>query len=144
MDRDLFSKIESLCTEKGLKLTGQRRVVAQVLSTSNDHPDAELVYQRACALDSKISIPTVYRTLRLFEETGIIEKHDFGDGRARYEAMPKLHHDHLIDLHTGAVVEFHNDEIEQLQEAIARSLGYKIVGHRLALFAVPIESTERN
>ena len=129
------------CIEKGLKMTGQRRVIAQVLSESNDHPDVEMLYARANKKDSNISIATVYRTVKLFEESGIIEKHDFGDGRARYEeADESSHHDHLIDLRSGKVIEFSNDKIEKLQEEIAKSLGYQIVDHRLELYCVPLKS----
>ena len=123
-------------------MTGQRRVIAQVLSDSQDHPDVETVYQRASVIDSKIGLATVYRTLRLFEEANILERHDFGDGRARYEEIPHQHHDHLIDVKSGAVIEFHNDEIEALQRAVARKLGYRLVDHRLELFAVKIEEPD--
>ena len=133
------SDIEEKCTEKGLKMTGQRRVIAKVLSESTDHPDVELLYQRASAVDSNISIATVYRTVKLFEEAGITQRHDFGDGRARYEEAGVEHHDHLIDLKSGKVIEFSNDEIEKLQKEIAKKLGYKLVDHRLELYAVPIE-----
>jgi Fur family ferric uptake transcriptional regulator len=121
-------------------MTGQRRIIARVLSESDDHPDVELLHQRAHKLDPKISIATVYRTVRLFEEAGIIEKHDFGDGRARYEEMRDEHHDHLIDLKNGKVIEFSNEEIERLQHAIADKLGYKLVDHRLELYCVPLGS----
>lgn len=135
----MTSKIEALCSEKGIKMTDQRRVVAQVIAESQDHPDVEEVYRRAAAKDSKISIATVYRTVRLFEEAGIVEKHDFGDGRARYEELTDEHHDHLIDIKSGKVVEFYNQEIEQLKDKIAKELGYKLVGHRLELYAVPLK-----
>ena len=135
-----LSRIEEKCAEKGLKMTGQRRVIARVLSESQDHPDVEMLYQRAVAFDPNISIATVYRTVRLFEEAGITQRHDFGDGRARYEEMGAEHHDHLIDLKTGEVVEFTSDEIERLQKEIAKKLGYRLVDHRLELFAVPLES----
>lgn len=134
----MATSLEKKCEEKGLKMTGQRRVIARVLSESEDHPDVELLYQRSSAIDSGISIATVYRTVRLFEEAGIISKHDFGDGRSRYEEMDDEHHDHLIDMRTGEVIEFSNEEIERLQEAIAKSLGYKLVGHRLELYGVPL------
>jgi len=136
------SSIENKCIEKGLKMTGQRRVIAQVISESNDHPDVEMLYQRASAVDSNISIATVYRTVKLFEEAGITQRHDFGDGRARYEEADGEHHDHLIDLKSGKVIEFTNLEIEKLQKDIARKLGYKLVDHRLELFAVPLDSKE--
>ncbi len=128
------------CAEKGLKMTGQRKVIAQVLSQANDHPDVEMLYERASQEDANISIATVYRTVKLFEEAGIIEKHDFGDGRARYEAADdEEHHDHLIDLRSGKVIEFTNEQIEKLQEEVARKLGYKIVDHRLELYCVPLD-----
>ena len=135
----MTSRLEQLCLDKGLKMTEQRRVIAQVLSDSADHPDVEQVYRRATAIDSRISIATVYRTVRLFEEAGILAKHDFGDGRARYEEAPSEHHDHLIDIQSGKVVEFHNDEIEDLQRRIAEKAGYRLVGHRLELFGVPLD-----
>mgnify|MGYP001278554819 CR=1 FL=1 len=133
----MTSRLEQLCLEKGLKMTEQRRIIAQVLSDSADHPDVEQVYRRASAIDGHISIATVYRTVRLFEEANILARHDFGDGRSRYEEMPSDHHDHLIDLQSGRVVEFRNEQIEKLQEAIAAELGYDLVGHRLELYAVP-------
>ena len=119
-------------------MTDQRRIIARVLSDSADHPDVESVYRRATELDPKISIATVYRTVRLFEEANILARHDFGDGRARYEEMPSDHHDHLIDLQSGRVVEFRNEAIEALQREVAARLGYKLVDHRLELFAVPL------
>jgi Fur family transcriptional regulator, ferric uptake regulator len=130
------SRIEEKCAEKGLKMTGQRRVIAKVLSDSQDHPDVELLYQRASAVDPHISIATVYRTVKLFEEAGITQRHDFGDGRARYEEATSDHHDHLIDLKTGKVIEFSNEEIERLQKEIAKKLGYKLVDHRLELYGI--------
>ena len=136
------SRIETKCLERGLKMTGQRRVIARVLSESNDHPDVELLYQRASAIDANISIATVYRTVKLFEDAGIPQRHDFGDGRARYEEADGEHHDHLIDLKNGKVIEFTNQEIERLQKEIARKLGYKLVDHRLELYAVPIGSED--
>jgi Fur family ferric uptake transcriptional regulator len=136
------SRLEVLCLKRGLKMTEQRRVIARVLSESHDHPDVELVYRRASALDHKISIATVYRTVRLFEEASILERHDFGDGRARYEEIPTEHHDHLIDLESGRVIEFHDDEIEALQQKIAERLGYRLVDHRLELFARPLNSPD--
>jgi len=135
-------RIEKLCVEKGLRMTEQRRVIARVLSTSDDHPDAEELHRRASDVDPRISLATVYRTVRLFEEAGIIERHDFRDGRSRYEEAPEEHHDHLIDLKTGEVVEFMDEEIEQLQEAIAKRLGYKLVDHRLELYGVKLEDGE--
>jgi Fur family ferric uptake transcriptional regulator len=133
------SRLEELCINKGLKMTEQRRVIAQVLSDSDDHPDVEMVYQRASRVDPKISIATVYRTVKLFEEANILDRHDFGDGRARYEERPEEHHDHLIDVNSGAVIEFTNEEIERLQEAVARELGYRLVGHRLELYGIKLK-----
>lgn len=130
------SRLEKLCTDKGLKMTDQRRIIARVLSDSTDHPDVEQVYRRATAIDARISIATVYRTVRLFEEANILERHDFGDGRSRYEEASEAHHDHLIDVNSGKVIEFHNDEIEALQREVARRLGYDLVGHRLELYGV--------
>jgi Fur family ferric uptake transcriptional regulator len=135
------SRLEQLCIDKGLKMTEQRRVIARVLSDSADHPDVEAVHRRAAAIDPKISIATVYRTVRLFQEASILERHDFGDGRARYEEMPSEHHDHLIDLQSGKVIEFKNEAIEKLQREVAARLGYKLVDHRLELFAVPNEKS---
>ena len=134
-----MSWVEKKCIEKGLRMTEQRRVIADVLSGSDDHPDAEEVYARAANIDPKISLATVYRTLRLFGETGIIETHDFRDGRARYEAADNDHHDHLIDLTTGDVIEFVDEEIERLQERIAKKLGYELVDHRLELYGKPLK-----
>jgi Fur family ferric uptake transcriptional regulator len=122
-----------------MRMTDQRRVIARVLSAADDHPDVEELHRRAHAVDPHISIATVYRTVRLFEESGIIERHDFRDGRSRYEETPDHHHDHLIDMKTGKVVEFVDEEIEALQNAIARKLGYKLIDHRLELYGVPIE-----
>lgn len=134
MTNEPSHRIEALCVEKGLKMTEQRRVIARVLSEATDHPDVDMVYQRAVKIDPKISIATVYRTVRLFEEASILERHDFGDGRARYEEAPVEHHDHLIDVQTGDVIEFTNQEIERLQERVARELGYELVDHRLELY----------
>jgi Fur family ferric uptake transcriptional regulator len=125
------------CEVKGLRMTGQRRVIARVLQESDDHPDVEELYARASALDGAISIATVYRTVKLFEEAGILERLEFGDGRARYEDADREHHDHLIDMNTGEVIEFCDPEIEELQEKIARKLGYELRGHRLELYGVP-------
>jgi len=125
-------------------MTEQRRVIARVLSDAVDHPDVEEVYRRATAIDPNISIATVYRTVRLFEEANILERHDFGDGRARYEEAPEAHHDHLIDMQSGRVIEFQNPEIEALQREIARRFGFKLVGHRLELYAVPLTPGEGN
>ena len=131
--------VEALCAEKGLRITEQRRVIAKVLSEAEDHPDVEALHERASAIDSGISIATVYRTVRLFEDAGILERHDFGDGRARYEAAAEEHHDHLIDVETGKVVEFVDDELEELQRKIAERLGYKLVDHRMELYGVSRE-----
>jgi Fur family ferric uptake transcriptional regulator len=130
--------LEAACVDKGMRMTEQRRVIARVLQTSTDHPDVEELYRRASAVDPNISISTVYRTVKLFEDAGIIERHDFRDGRSRYETLPEEHHDHLIDLRSGKVIEFRSEEIEQIQELIARKLGYKLVDHRLELYAVPL------
>ena len=135
----MVSRIEQRCIEKGMKMTDQRRVIARVLSEAHDHPDVEELYRRAHAVDPHISIATVYRTVRLFEESGIIARHDFRDGRSRYEEATETHHDHLIDMKTGKVVEFVDAEIEALQEAIARKLGYRLVDHRLELYGMPLE-----
>ncbi len=130
------SRLEQVCVEKGLKMTDQRRVISRVLSEATDHPDVEQVYHRAQRLDPRISIATVYRTMKLFEEANVIERLDFGDGRARYEENREEHHHHLIDLHTGEVIEFINDEIERMKQRIADELGYELVGHRLELYGV--------
>lgn len=130
--------IESLCATKGLRITEQRRVIARVLSDADDHPDVEELHRRAAAIDAHISIATVYRTVRLFEEYGILERHDFRDGRARYEAAGEDHHDHLIDIESGRVIEFHDAEVEELQRRIADRLGYRLVDHRMELYAVPV------
>lgn len=134
----MTSHLEILCAEKGARMTEQRRVIAQVLEASADHPDVEELHRRSVLRDPKISISTVYRTVRLFEDLHIIEKHDFRDGRSRYEAMPDNHHDHLIDLKSGKVIEFSDPRIEALQEEICRELGFKLVDHRLELYAVPV------
>ena len=134
----MTSRIEKRCLELGLKMTGQRRVIAQVLSDSEDHPDVEDVYRRATEIDPRISIATVYRTVRLFEEEKILERLDFGDGRARYEEMSDDHHDHLIDIGSGQVIEFHCKEIEDLQRRIAQEHGFRLVGHRLELYCKPL------
>ena len=126
------------CEQNGLRLTEQRRVIAQVLEAADDHPDVEELHARAAAEDARISLATVYRTVKLFEEAGILEKHEFGDGRARYETTDREHHDHLIDMHSGEVIEFVDDEIERLQERIAERLGYRLIGHRLELYGVPV------
>lgn len=139
----MISKIEELCIKKGLRMTEQRRVIARVLSDAHDHPDVEQVHRRAAEVDPRISIATVYRTVRLFEEASILERHDFGDGRARYEEVPEAHHDHLIDVESGKVIEFRNEQVERLQREIAEKLGFKLVDHRLELFGVPLGKGER-
>jgi Fur family ferric uptake transcriptional regulator len=131
--------LEALCAERGLRITEQRRTIARVLSESEDHPDVEQLHKRASAVDPKISIATVYRTVRLFEDAGILDRHDFGDGRARYEATPEAHHDHLIDVETGRVVEFVDPELEALQRQIAERLGYRLVDHRMELYGVRLD-----
>jgi Fur family ferric uptake transcriptional regulator len=131
--------IEAICAERGLRITEQRRVIARVLSESVDHPDVDKLYERASAIDPRISIATVYRTVRLFEEAGILDRHDFGDGRARYEAAPEAHHDHMIDVETGKVIEFVDPELEALQRQIAERLGYRLVDHRMELFGVRLD-----
>ena len=128
--------VEALCADKGLRITEQRKVIARVLSESEDHPDVEALHARAAAIDPGISIATVYRTVRLFEDAGILERHDFGDGRARYEAAPEAHHDHLIDVETGKVIEFVDPELEALQRQIAEKLGFRLVDHRMELYGV--------
>jgi len=134
-----MDRIEKSCMDKGLRMTEQRRVIARVLSSASDHPDVEELHRRAHALDPHISIATVYRTVRLFEESGILERHDFRDGRSRYEEAPAEHHDHLIDIDTGEVHEFRNEDIEKLQQRIAQELGFKLVDHRLELYGTPLE-----
>ena len=130
------NNIEKKCIQFGLRMTEQRKIIARVLSASDDHPDAEELYRRTNKINQKISLATVYRTLKLFNDNGILEKHDFRDGKSRYETIPTNHHDHLIDIETGNVIEFHDEEIEKLQERIADNLGYNIVNHRLEIYAV--------
>ncbi|MAH84378.1 MAG: transcriptional repressor [Rhodospirillaceae bacterium TMED8] len=132
------NRIEEMCVEKNIKMTDQRRVIARVLSLAEDHPDVEEVHKRANKIDARISIATVYRTVRLWDEAGILDRHDFGDGRARYEEVKEEHHDHLIDVKNGTVIEFQNAEIEALQEKIARKHGMRLIDHRLELYAVPL------
>ena len=131
--------IEALCHDKGLRITEQRKTIARVLSEAEDHPDVEALHERAAVVDPKISIATVYRTVRLFEEAGILERHEFGDGRSRYEAASDAHHDHLIDVETGNVIEFVNEELEALQKMIAEKLGYRLVDHRMELYGVALD-----
>jgi Fur family ferric uptake transcriptional regulator len=137
------TNLEAACAAKGLRMTEQRRVIARVIESSDDHPDVEELHRRAAAVDPRISIATVYRTVKLFEDAGIITRHDFGEGRARYETVPDEHHDHLIDLRTGTVIEFRDEEIERLQQAMAERLGYRLVDHRLELFGVPLEEQDK-
>jgi Fur family transcriptional regulator, ferric uptake regulator len=136
--------IEEVCVAKGMRMTEQRRVIARVLEAATDHPDVEELYRRASAVDPHISIATVYRTVKLFEDAGVIAKHDFGAGRSRYEPVPDEHHDHLIDLRSGEVIEFRDDEIERLQKAIAERLGFRLVDHRLELYAVPLGARRKD
>ena len=131
--------IEALCAEKGLRITEQRRIIARVQSEAEDHPDVEALHARSSAIDPGISIATVYRTVRLFEEAGILDRHDFGDGRSRYEAAPEAHHDHLIDVETGKVIEFVDPELEALQRQIAEKLGFRLVDHRMELYGVTLD-----
>lgn len=135
--------LEEACVAKGMRMTDQRRVIAGVIEDSKDHPDVEELYRRASAIDDRISLSTVYRTVNLFEEAGLVTKHDFKDGRARFELIPDEHHDHLIDIRSGTVIEFRNEEIEAIQDVIAKRLGYRLVDHRLELYAVPLEPKEK-
>ncbi len=137
----MTTSLEKLCIDKGLRMTGQRKVIARVLGQASDHPDVEELYRRASKVDSNISIATVYRTVKLLEDLNIIERHDFREGRARYEAVAENHHDHLIDLKSGSVIEFSSQEIERLQVEIARRLGFRLVDHRLELYGVPLLAT---
>lgn len=137
-----MDRLEKLCVEKGMRMTEQRRVIARVLSQAADHPDVEEIHRRATEIDANISIATVYRTMRLFEEAGVVERHDFQDGRSRYEEATENHHDHLIDLRSGEVIEFVNQEIEALQRRIAEEHGFKLVDHRLELYGVPLDKDE--
>lgn len=137
-DISAIKQLEELCARMGMRMTDQRRVVARVLTDSGDHPDVEEVHRRAAAIDERISIATVYRTVRLFEDAGILERHDFRDGRSRYEQVSEEHHDHLIDINSGKIIEFRNEDIERLQEIVARELGYRLVDHRLELYGVPL------
>ena len=139
---DTPPNLEEACVAKGMRMTEQRRVIARVLDAASDHPDVEELYRRAAAVDPRISLATVYRTVKLFEDAGVIARHDFGAGRSRYETIPDEHHDHLIDVRTGNVIEFRNEEIEKLQQAIAEKLGFRLVDHRLELFGVPLKDTK--
>jgi Fur family ferric uptake transcriptional regulator len=134
--------IETVCLEKGMRMTEQRRIIASVLTNATDHPDVDEIYRRASEIDCEISIATVYRTVRLFEDAGILERHDFGDGRSRYEPLSDDHHDHLINVETGEVLEFNNEQVEKLQEEIAKRMGFKLVDHRMELYAVPLDEND--
>ena len=138
------TNIEALCAAKGMRMTEQRRTIARVLAQSDDHPDVEELYRRCAKVDERISMSTVYRTVRLFEDAGIIERHDFREGRSRYETSTEGHHDHLINLRTGEVIEFQSEEIERLQAEVARRLGYKLMDHRLELYAVPLSDEKKS
>lgn len=140
---DITRTLEEICAERGLRMTDQRRVIARILQQSTDHPDVEELHKRSSDVDPRISIATVYRTVKLFEDAGIIERHDFREGRSRYETVPDEHHDHLIDLKSGRVIEFHSAEIEALQEKIAREHGFKLVDHRLELYGIPLAKDEK-
>ena len=137
------SAIEARCAATGMRMTEQRRTIARVLAQSDDHPDVEELYRRCSKVDERISMSTVYRTVRLFEDAGIIERHDFREGRSRYETSTEGHHDHLINLRTGEVIEFQSEEIERLQAEVARRLGYKLMDHRLELYAVPLNDEKK-
>ena len=139
MGQENTTQLEQLCIERGMKMTEQRRIIARVLSDADDHPDVEDLYQRSVKLDPKISIATVYRTVRLFEEAGLLDRHDFGDGRSRYEQASDDHHDHLVDVQSGAIIEFHDEEVEELQRQIAARLGYSLIGHRMELYGVELK-----
>ncbi len=134
--------LEESCIARGMRMTDQRRVIARIIEAATDHPDVEELYRRASEVDPRISLSTVYRTVNLFEEAGLVTKHDFKDGRARFEPIPEEHHDHLIDIRSGRVIEFRNEEIEAIQELIAKRLGYRLIDHRLELYAVPLDSKE--
>ena len=131
--------LEQLCIEQGMKMTEQRRIIAQVLSSADDHPDVDDLHKRCVNFDSRISIATVYRTVRLFEEAGLLERHDFGDGRARYEQASDEHHDHLVDVHSGKIIEFYDEEVEEMQRKIASRLGYRLIGHRMELYGIELK-----
>jgi Fur family ferric uptake transcriptional regulator len=137
--KNVRQSLEDACVQKGMRMTEQRRVIARVIEAATDHPDVEELHRRAAAIDARISIATVYRTVKLFEDLGVIARHDFGAGRSRYETIPDEHHDHLIDLRTGEVIEFRNEDIERLQQQIAETLGFRLVDHRLELYGVPLD-----
>ncbi len=144
MTEQRATNIEAQCVAKGMRMTEQRRIIARVLAQSADHPDVEELYRRCAGVDQHISISTVYRTVKLFEDAGIIERHDFREGRARYEQIRESHHDHLVNLRTGEVIEFQSEEIERLQREVARKLGYRLVDHRLELYAVPLDEPAKS
>ena len=139
MGQEGTTRLERLCIERGMKMTEQRRIIARVLSDADDHPDVDDLYKRSVKLDPKISIATVYRTVRLFAEAGLLDRHDFGDGRSRYEQASDDHHDHLVDIKSGAIIEFHDEEVEELQRQIAARLGYSLIGHRMELYGVELK-----
>lgn len=139
---DIIHTLEEQCAARGMRMTEQRRTIAQIIQNAHDHPDVEELHRRAAEIDPRISMSTVYRTLNMFEEAGLVTRHDFRDGRARFEPIPDEHHDHLIDIRSGKVIEFRNEEIEAIQELIARRLGYRLVDHRLELYAVPINAKD--
>ncbi|MEM7617149.1 MAG: Fur family transcriptional regulator [Pseudomonadota bacterium] len=140
----IIEKLNSKLPYKNIKMTAQRRLIVEVVEASDDHPDVEEIYQRALEKDSNISIATVYRTLKFLKESGVVDSHDFGDGRTRYETLSDEHHDHLIDIKSGKIIEFYNEKIEEIQEQIAHDLGYKIVDHRLEIYCVPIDDEEED
>lgn len=140
----MTSRLEEQCIAKGVKMTEQRRVILRVLSDSTDHPDADMLFRRAAKIDPKISMATVYRTVHMLEENDILDSHDFGGDRLRYEQHPEQHHDHLIDVRTGKVIEFTNPQIEELQQRVAQELGYQLIGHRLELYAVPVKESDKH
>jgi Fur family ferric uptake transcriptional regulator len=142
IDNQRLNRIERLCAEHGLRMTGQRRTIARILTEALDHPDVEEVYRRAHAVDARISLSTVYRTLKLFSDRGILERHEFRAGRGRYEQAPRQHHDHLIDVDSGRVIEFRNEAIERIQQRIARELGFRLIGHKLELYGVPLKRSK--
>jgi len=143
MGENYIKTLEQQCAASGMRMTDQRKIIAQIIENAHDHPDVEELYQRSVKIDKKISLSTVYRTLNLFEEAGLVTKHDFKDGRARFELIPDTHHDHLIDVKSGKVIEFRNEEIEAIQEVIAKRLGYKLVDHRLELYGVPLKGKKK-
>ena len=143
MGQENTTQLERLCIERGMKMTEQRRIIARVLSDADDHPDVDDLYKRSVKLDPKISIATVYRTVRLFAEAGLLDRHDFGDGRSRYEQASDDHHDHLVDVQSGAIIEFHDEEVEKLQRQIAARLGYSLIGHRMELYGVELEDIQK-